>query len=240
MKKFSEKIEKMLMRGDYAKVITLMLDWLCGCQPGDPGRLLDVCSPKLRSSVELLLRDLLTNYPKILLGCPLMLYAIQDNDNVVSASGLGLPFPRPRHACPCEGLWFVGWLRSELKPPIYLPVSMEPRHNTLIWNNATSFVALFCASEDLLDTEQMQIPAEWWGDLFMKGLNAQPVGNVRIEGDLLLSYPDALEVAVAQQAGARGEPMPACGHFQQDLVWAYEAGIRFGEDCRIQFMSPDI
>lgn len=240
MIRIAEKIEVMLKSRDFAKVIELMREWLCDCKAGDPARLLDVCTPKWRPNVAVLLRDLLTNYPKTLLGCPLLLYATEDQDQVKGARGLGLPFPRPENACPCDGLWFVGWVPSELQPPLRLPVSPDARHTTLTWNRATAYVALFSGSAEALDSDQLQIPAEWWGDLFMKGMSVQPSGNVRIEGNLLLSYPDALEIAVAQQAGASGEPMPANGHFQQNLGWAHNVGIRFREDCRAQFLGSDI
>jgi len=240
MIKFAEKIEGMLKSRDIAKVIGLMRVWLDGCRVGDPGRLLDACSPQMRPNVATLLRDLLTNYPKTLLGCPLLMYATENDDVAESAPGVRLPFPRPVHASPCSGLWFIGWAPAYLRPPIYLPLSPEPRHTTLMWNQAASHVAMFSGSAEDLDMERIQIPSEWWGDLFMKGMSSQPHGNVRIEGDLLISYPDALEIAAAQQAGARGEPMPAYGHFQQNLAWAHEAGVRFREDCRAQFLDSDI
>lgn len=73
----------------------------------------------------------------------------------------------------------------------------------------------------------------------MHGIRNDQVGNVRIEGDMLLNYPDALEVAAAMQAGARGELLPAIGPFQNELDWAYELGMVFLENCRTQFIGSE-
>jgi hypothetical protein len=229
---FVKKLESFLKNGDYLKSIAMMRSWLAAAEPGDPVKLLDSCSSVIRPNVTLLLRDVMSRYPSTLLGCPLLLYAVPEGEiDSPVPSVLELPVPRPEAAKPCPELHFIGWLSADTQLPIKLPYRPADHRRTIPWHTPTSVVALFRSHPGVVDLEKLDLPYTWWGEMF---LSIQ--GNVRLEGSLLLSYPDSLDIAVAQQAGSRGEPLPT-GHFTRDIGWAYETGIVFEETARSQFSN---
>jgi len=78
----------------------------------------------------------------------------------------------------------------------------------------------------------------WWGDLFINHPQRNEVpGNVRLEGNVLFSYPEAIEVAVAMQAGAQGNSLPPTWNFHENLDWAYQQGLNFHKKCNVEFGS---
>lgn len=235
--KIVNEIEWVLKRGDFEKGVVLMRDWLSTCQPGEPGQLLQASSSKMRPNVTVLMSDLMSGYPTRLLGCPLLVYGIPDrnSDSSVPTRGMALPFPGPKNVKPCSDLHFIGWLPCDTQLPIRIPFQPARYETTVDWCTPTAFVALFRAHVDVLDLDGIAVPSEWWADVFIHGTRSDQVGNVRIEGDMLLNYPDAIEVAAAMQAGARGNPPAAGGLFQHELDWAHELGFVFLESCRYQF-----
>ena len=235
--KIVNEIEWVLKRGDFEKGVVLMRDWLSTCQPGEPGQLLHASSSKMRPNVTVLMSDLMSGYPTRLLGCPLLVYGIPDrnSDSSVPTRGMALPFPGPKNVKPCSDLHFIGWLPCDTQLPIRIPFQPARYETTVDWCTPTAFVALFRAHVDVLDLDGIAVPSEWWADVFIHGTRSDQVGNVRIEGDMLLNYPDAIEVAAAMQAGARGNPPAAGGLFQHELDWAHELGFVFLESCRYQF-----
>ena len=237
--KIVNEIEGALKRRDFKKGIDLMRDWLATCQLGEPGQLLQASSSQMRPNVTLLMRDLMSRYPSTLLGCPLLVYGTQDrnSDSSVPTCGMALPFPGPKNAKPCSDLHFIGWLPCDIQLPIRLPFQPAHYESTVDWCTPTAYVALFRTHSGVLDLDEIAISSEWWAEVFVHGTRNDQVGNVRIEGDMLLNYPDAIEVAATMQAGARGNPPPAVGPFQRELNWAYELGVVFLENCRTQFIG---
>jgi hypothetical protein len=240
--KIVNEIEGVLKRGDFEKGIDLMRDWLSTCQPGEPGQLLQASSPQMRPNVTLLMRDLISRYPNTLLGCPFLVYCTQDasSDLLVPICGMELPFPSRKNAKPCSDLHFIGWLPCDTQLPVRFPFQPAQYETTVNWCTPTAYVALFRAHPDVLDLDGIAVPSEWWADVFIHATRSDQVGNVRIEGDMLLNYPDAIEVAAAMQAGARGNSLSVVGPFRHELSWAYEQGVVFLENCHIQFISSKI
>ena len=218
-----------------------MRHWLSTCQPGEPSQLLQASSPKMRPNVMLLMRDVMSRYPATLIGCPLLMYGTPDanSNSPASTLGMALPSPAPRHAKPCFDLHFIGWLPCDIQLPVRLPFKPTDYETDMDWRVPTAYVALFRVHPRNLDVDEIVVPSGWWAEVFMHGIRNDQVGNVRIEGDMLLNYPDALEVAAAMQAGARGELLPAIGPFQNELDWAYELGMVFLENCRTQFIGSE-
>lgn len=126
-------------------------------------------------------------------------------------------------------------LPCDIQLPVRLPFQPAAYETTVDWCTPTAYVALFRAHPGVLDLDEIAVPSGWWAEVFIHGTRSDQVGNVRIEGDMLLNYPDAIEVAAAMQAGARGNPPAAGGLFQHELDWAYELGLVFLENCRYQF-----
>lgn len=237
--KIANKIEEALKRQDFESGIDFMRDWLSTCQPGEPGQLLQASSPPIRPNLTALMSDLMSGYPSRLLGCPVLLHCTSDRDSDSSAltSGMALPFPGPKNAKPCPDLHFIGWLPCDTQLPVHFPFQPACYETTVDWCTPTARVALFRAHPDVMDLEGIALPSEWWAEVFIHHTLGGRVGNIRIEGDILLNYPESLEVAAAMQDGARSNPKAAGGLFLHELDWAYELGVLFLENCRNQFLG---
>lgn len=226
------EVERALAKGRIALSIDVLRRWLASAEPGDPEKLILAASPAMRDRVVTLLRDLLSRYPSTLLGCPVMLYAEPDvRLDSPRPPGLFLPFPRPEHAKPCSDLHFLGWLRTESRLPVALPFRPAAEDGLVPWRVCTAVIALFRTHPGVLEAESLELPAMWWAELF-----ARTCGSVRIEGRLLLSYPDALDVAREMEAGALGQPSPG-GLFTTELGWARDLGAIFHETCRLHSLD---
>lgn len=237
--KIVHEIEEALKRQNFEKGIDLMRDWLSTCQPGEPGQLLQASSPQMRPNLTSLMSDLMVGYPSRLLGCPVLLHCTPhtNSDASVSTSGMALPFPDPKNAKPRPDLHFIGWLPCDTQLPVRLPFQPVCHETTVDWCTPTACVALFLAHPDVLDLDDIAVPSEWWAEIFVHHTSSDEVGNIRIEGDMLLNYLESLEVAAAMQDGARSNPQAAGGLFQHELNRAYELGLVFLENCRNQFIG---
>lgn len=225
-------LEQSLKKSRIAASIELLRNWLSRCAPGEPTALLAQCSEAMRPHVTTLMRDLLSRYPSTLLGCPVLLQAVPEMElDSPIPPGLTLPFPAAQHAKPCSDLQFIGWLPANAKFPVPFPFRPESYNNQVAWRTPTAVVALFRSNPSVWDLETLEVPGLWWGELFMG-----TEGNTRLEGKELLAYPDALEAALAMQAGANGDPIPETNYFLNDLSGRHEMGVRFTEICRSHFL----
>lgn len=230
-----------LQKGEVRKSVELMQNWLTSAQPGEPERLIARCPVPWRSKLVLLMRDLLSRYPATILGAPVLVYCTEEDDIVSldcrpALSGANttrnvlLPYPSTQDlAQPCFDLHFLGWLPQNAQLPLLLPFQPERYPVSVPINDISAAVALFRSHPDVFELDQLELPNQWWGDLF------QPVHcNVRISARMLLPYPDALEAARVLSTAARGEPAPARGGFLSDNGWAWarDAGELFQETCR--------
>lgn len=222
------EIENSLKTGDFKGSIDRMRDWLSLAQPGDPARLLEACSPAMRKHVTVLMRDLLSRYPCTLLGCPVMVYATLERTGLAPHSGgRDLPYPRPECAKPNADLHFIGWVPADAQLPIPMPFKPTQHTKPLAWDVPTAVVALFRTHAAVVDIEALEVSPLWWGELFMG-----TYGNIYMESQPLMAYPDAIDTATALQAGSRGLPGPLHGLFRSELSGAYDHGIVFAENCR--------
>lgn len=223
------ELEGFLKDGDFKKSIERMRSWLLTAAPGEPAQLLEACSQSMRPRITLLMRDLLSRYPSTVLGTPVMMYGVPDAGDEQSA-GFTLPIAPGEIAKPCSDLHFLGWLPANAQLPVQLPFDPSRYDQFVPWRTPTVAIALFRSHPGAMDVEELCFPETWWNELF-----AQSPGDVRLEKPMTLSYPDALDVAAAMQAGARGEPGPSRGYFTPDVSFAHDIGIYFQECCRIQF-----
>ena len=234
-KKIAAELEVMLKRRDFCAALDLVSTWNLTCASGDTLRLLDACNPKIRPNVTVLLRDVLSQYPNILLGCPMLFFVTLDNpDNPQQL--FDLPYPSDENKKPCEELEFVDWVACGTQLPLSIPFQPKRHQNKLNWRVPTAIVALFELKVRTADPDEIRIPAEWWGRFFLRNMESSIDFCVNLEGDLLINYPDSIDIAEVQQAGAQGLNFPKPRFFQGDLSWAYERGMRFSE----RFKSLDM
>jgi len=230
-------LEAALVKGDIPQSIELLRNWLVGAHEGEPEQLLSECSPAARPKLVLLMRDLLSRYPSTLVGAPVLVFARPDVDSTRGPTAHAfLPYPTYEAARPCEDLHFLGWLPVGTQLPVAVPFRPERYTTKLPWFKSLAAVAVFRSHPGVFDLEELELPNQWWGELF------RPVeADMNLSSRLVLPYPDALEAAAVMQAVANGDELPARGHFLSDAVWHYarEVGALFHETCRHHY-SDDI
>lgn len=220
-----------LRRGDIKESLVLMRDWLAGAAPGEPEESLTACPVDLAPRAALLMRDLLSRYPATLLGAPVLLYCTPE-EGFGPQQSITLPYPDLRSAQPCADLHFVGWLPCNTQLPVVMPYRPEHHDRVVPLHTIHAAVALFRSHPGVFDLDELELPVQWWGELF-RGVP----GNVQMEARMLLPYPDALEAARVLQASATGKETNIERHFLSDngWGWAYNAGTLFQETCRHLF-----
>lgn len=231
LNKFVAELEEALSKGRIKQGLDLLRDWLATAEVGEPKALLEACSSTIkRLHVASLLRDLLSRYPSTLLGCPLMLHVEPDLELDSPSPGvIQLPYPTLERSKPCEDLQFIGWLMPDTELPVQLPFRQSQHAYKLPLREPTAVVALFRTHPDIYEYETLEMPPMWWGELFHRS------GSTYLEGNMLMSYPDALDVAAAMAAGSAGKPAPK-GVFRSDLGDFHELGCLFAEKARLHFM----
>lgn len=235
-----------LQKGRVRDAVQVLQAWLTEAALGEPEALLSACPDEWRPKLALLLRDLLSRYPCTVLGAPVLLHCAEDTDDTLldcrppkqqsaaAARHLQLPYPSREFAQPCHDLHFLGWLPLDAQLPVALPFHPERYAARAPLNEICASVALFRSHPDVFDLDQLELPNQWWGEVF------RPIqGNVQLSARMLLPYPDALEAARILEAAARGMPLPVRGGFLSDNAWAWarDAGELFQETCRHLYPS---
>src|SRR5690606_29723053 len=115
-----------------------------------------------------------------------------------NSRNLILPLADPLYAQPCSDICFLGWVSKDTQLPLAHPFRPEINPVSIPWQKPTCAIALFRSRPEVFEQESIELPPQWWGDLFM------PVhANIRITARMLVPYPDALEAARIMQAAAR-------------------------------------
>lgn len=233
IEKIAAEVEHNIVRNNLHGAIDLLRQWLETCEQGDPNKLLAMCTPSIRMNVRELLCDVLSCYPETILGFPLLIFGSAKN---VDDGFLTLPFPTFENAHPCQGLRFLGWIPCDSSLPIRLPFRQKNYITEVENRKSVAYVGVFRIISEEYEIDVNAVHPMWWGDLFVNSPKCDKgVGNVRIEGNVLLSYPEALEVAFAMQAGAQGNSLPPTWNFHENLDWACQQGNDFHERCNVEF-----
>lgn len=226
---FRYEIEKLLRSADIGRSVAAMSAWLATAAPGAPTKLLQDASPALRPKLALLMRDILTNLPGTVMGCPVLLWATPEEAPSMTLwpADVALPAAGTQPA-PCNDLEFLGWVTDETKLPLPLPFFQSQHPTNIPWLKPTCRVALFKAHPDLYDLDRLEFPHTWW-----IGLLKDTPARIRLTSSLLLPYPDALEAAQVQTAVLRKEPPPENLHFLSDKHFraAVQEALLFEGTC---------
>lgn len=233
IEKIVTEIEEAIRQNNLHGAIDFLREWLENCEQGDPNKLLNACSPNIRRNMRVLLCDVLSYYPETILGFPLLIFgATKSADDCF----LTLPFPTFENAHPCPGLRFLGWVPCDSSLPIRVPFRQKQYRTEVEYQKAVAYIGVFRAISGEHEIDVNAVQPMWWGDLFINHPKCEKDSeNVRLEGNVLLSYPEALEVAAAMQAGAQGSGLPQTGTFHENLDWAYQQGSSFHEKCCNEF-----
>lgn len=197
-----------LRPGQFANSLDQARAWLSAATPADLAKVLSQCGEADRARLTLLLRDLIDEYPRELLGAPVLIDWRSPSVVVAMPS----TYERAGNA------ELVGWLlpsASVLQPK---PLPTVPVNA----NCASVVIAVFRAEGQ---TTIGDIENEWWSHLF----SAIPAtDSVHISARILLPLPDAIEAAQCLLPGSRPPPL----YFLQDdaRAWAIGAGLVFRRD----------
>lgn len=231
--KVAADVENAIREKNYHDAIGILRDWLGTCEQGEPNKLLAACALSIRPSVRDLLCDVLSCYPETLLGFPLLIYGAAKG---IEDGFLTLPFPTLESAHPCPGLRFLGWIPCDSSLPVKLPFRQNQHKTEVVWRTPTAYVGVFRVVSEEYEIDVNDVRPLWWGDLFFNHPRYEDdIGNVRLEGNVLFSYPEAIEVAAAMQAGARRSELSQPHDFHENLDWAYQQGVTFSEKCCSEF-----
>ena len=229
------EIEDAIREKNYYGAIGLLRAWLEICEQGEPNKLLAACAPSIRMNVREMLCDVLSCYPQTILGFPLLIFGAAKS---VDDGFLTLPFPTFENANPCPGLRFLGWVPCDTSLPIRLPFLQKQYRTEVKRRKPIAYIGVFRVISEEHEIDVNAVRPMWWGDLFINHPQRNEVpGNVRLEGNVLFSYPEAIEVAVAMQAGAQGNSLPPTWNFHENLDWAYQQGLNFHKKCNVEFGS---
>lgn len=176
----------------------------------------------LRRHAVLLIRDLLTGYPEVLFGAPVLIYFDSPDGN-----SLELPLP---DCTPDLSVTSIAWLPlTVLRSPA--PFSLRDASRTLvtIQSGRTECAVL------VMQSKACEPPApsdEWWGDAFR---NILPDGHIRVSSRFIAGYPEAIECGCALMASAHSSApglVDTPNLFMGDdaYIWAQTAGQQWREN----------
>lgn len=238
MEKTAAEVEDAIRQKNLHGAIGLLREWLENCEQGEPNKLLAACTPSIRANVRDLLCDVLSCYPKTLLGFPLLIYGAAKGQE---DGFLTLPFPTFESSHPCPGLRFLGWIPCESSLPVRIPFRQDRYKTEVIWRTPTAYVGVFRIVSDDYEVDVNDVRPLWWGDLFFNHPRYEDeIGSVRLEGNALFPYPEAIEVAAAMQTGARRSVLSEAYDFHENLDWAYRQGVNFSEKCCTEFGNTSV
>lgn len=213
-----EKLVELLRKRDYAGATEYAQKVLATAPSGWAGQVLREVSARDVDPLRTLLRDVLAEYPRTLLGAPVLVTWHSDRAEV------GLPTPDASHKEPSAKLEFVRWLALTEQLPAHVHAAPAVRIPT---GSVQCAVALFRTTPDASEAQQHEIPSQWWADLFAETL---PSDQVYVSARMLVTYPESMEAAHVLLACARtGIPPVARPGFLTDHAWAWavDAGLHY-------------
>lgn len=209
-----------LAQHDATGAIRALQSWLPSARYADVVDCLNGCPPDLRVSLQSLLRDLISGYPAVRYGVPVLLRYAPVYERAGEILHAPLPLISNR-----KGVASCRWIESDvldISPYILDPVSL---HKVRVLPDAITVGVL------MLRSTSEEVPAEpegrWWQSL----LNAPSGGEVKLFPGHVWPWIDAVEVALVMgEVAQTGElPQRSVAFLSDDLYcWAIEAGGRFG------------
>jgi hypothetical protein len=171
----------------------------------------------LREHVVLLLEDVLSQWPTVKWGLPVL---VRYRD----PAGGSLLLPLPEHAAPDPSITKMAWV--SLNTMRDRRAFGLPSVNVAIPSDGVHAAVLMCQTAG---PTPPVISDEWFAELFAEHL--QPGCDLRLSSRLVLPLPSAIEAAAAQLSAAvtGGKLVDTPRVFLDDETWAFalEAGVEW-------------
>ena len=228
-----ENLWTALRKGDVQSAINLLRSWLAAAEPGEAELLIQSAPPDIRAHLSVLMLDLMTCWPKTLLGVPVQLYAARAHDTPPK-QGLFLVPDTPACIVPTKGLVFLGWLSEFAQLPL---APGGPKPKCFGMERIVCQIALFRAEPDF-DYDNLKIPARWWVDLFA-GCKA----DIYLSAHTLEPFPIACELGQVLAKAGHGNSWPDDEYLfltKSQAQWARETGPIFHREGEIHIPNFEI
>ena len=109
-----DKLLFTLRHGRIDQSVDLVQAWLKTARPGQVTALAKACPEQVRPQLTTLLRDVVSGFPDVLFGCPILIHAVPDIElDEPAPPCLWLPSLEASADQPCDGLQFEGWLPAD-------------------------------------------------------------------------------------------------------------------------------
>jgi hypothetical protein len=215
-----------LRTGNVPGSIGLLQTWLSAACPGEAELLMRSAPRDIREHLSVLMLDLVTDWPKTILGVPVQLFVARSQDTPLRQRHFRLP-QSPTCIVPIRGLVFMGWISEHSKLPMF-PGSPKPIYIGM--ECMVCRIGLFRAQPDF-DFDNQAIPARWWADLFT-GCQA----DVYLSAHFLQPFPMACEIGQVLDDAARGKVWPEDEYLfikELEAKWARQTGPIFHREGEI-------
>lgn len=210
---FMPRLATSLIRGQVWEAMEMLRPWLrdYGASAGAITSLLSVCPSMARRPLVTLLMDILTDYPRRIVGVPALFYAVPDHGRrapesfFLPAAGDGMLIESGPE------IEFVGWAPVDtILPDIWL-CGQQRRVEARTWEICATVAAFKLQQEP--DDQLLSPLLEWWGSVFLRTGHCISMST----GGFALPYPAAVEAAQAM-AAASSDAMPLSGG-RYDEAW---------------------
>lgn len=211
-----KRLTDLLRRCQLVDAINELRPWLATATYADIRLLCSNMPERLRRHAVLLIKDILTGYPEVLYGAPVLIW-------YDSPAGRVLTLPLPE-AAPDTNVVSVAW--TSLRT-LRQAAPFAQRHVThgpvVIQSNQTECSILLVQCKG---TTAPEMSDEWWSDVFRDQMSD---GRIRISSRILAPYPEALEAACSLFASANSSATglvetPQLFLSDESYAWAQEAG----------------
>lgn len=228
----TEPLWTALRTGNVPTAIDLLRTWLAAAVPGEAELLIESAPLDIRAHLSVLMLDLLTCWPKTLLGVPVQLYAARANDTPPKQRLFLFP-ESPVCIVPIRGLVFLGWLSEHTQLPM---AAGTPKPKCCGMERIVCQIALFRAQPDF-DYDNLKIPPKWWVDLF-----ADCQADIYLSAHNLQPFPIACELGQVLAEAGRGNIWSDEYFFitQSQAQWARETGPIFHREGEIHIPNFEI
>jgi hypothetical protein len=213
----AEDLTRLLKKAELFPALYWADQWLQFASYGEIRDLVKEAPERLREHVVLLLEDVLSQWPTVRWGLP-VLFRWSD------PQGGDLPLPLPEHSAPDPSITRMSWVSLNTMRD-RRPYG-SPTENLCVSSGGVHCAILMCQTASQLPPT---ISDEWFGELFADSL--KPGCDLRISSRLVLPLPSAVEAGAAllSAASTGGKQVDTPRVFLDNETWAFalEAGVEW-------------